>query len=148
MPPWSDSFEKKRQSIISGKVNAALKFLLTWHLFEVSSMGSECLFNYLLCVCLLLIWLCTQGRTLIKHFTIFLPQKETLRNVSACCQVLSKMTFLSTSVEVVTKKEKRPDALWQNCLSKICLFFRSASVGVINQLCTSYYTHSNLFKMK
>lgn len=50
----------------------------------------------------------------MKHF-IFLPQRKTLRNVSedACCQVLRKMVFLSTSVEVVRKKgtmEKSPDS--------------------------------------
>lgn len=72
------------------KVNAALKFFsyitLIWSLF-----CGQWVPDYLLGTCMPLTWLCTQGRTLRRHFTIFLPQIETLRN--ACSQVLTKRDF-------------------------------------------------------
>lgn len=49
-------------------------------------------------------WLCTRGGTLRKHFTILLPQRGTLF-LSVLAVSVGKVTFLSTSVEVMRKKE-------------------------------------------
>ena len=67
-------------------------------------MGSECLINYLLGICMPLTGLCAR-RNSYEALQYFPAKKETL-NVSedACCQVLRKMIFLSISVEVVRKK--------------------------------------------